>query len=57
MHIVTLVCPLVPPSAVQSASGTLRKDMCTDTDAAFSGYSRMGVVKMNGYTMNMVRKS
>lgn len=57
MHIVTLVCPLVPPSAVQSVSGTLRKDMCTDTDAAFSGYSRMGVVKMNGYTMNMVRKS
>ena len=37
--------------------GTLRKDMCTDTQMhMFSGYSRIGVLKMNGHTLNVVRK-
>lgn len=32
------------------------KDKCTDTDLVFSGYSRKGIVTINGHTVNVVRK-
>ena len=37
--------------------GTLRKDMCTDTQMhMFSGHSRISILKMKGHTVNVVRK-
>lgn len=37
--------------------GTLRKDMCTDTQMhTFSGHSRISILKMKGHTVHVVRK-